>query len=164
MHSPHQKYLVKQELWQFRVPPFGLSTAPYTFTKLIKPVVSCLRRLETRTILYLDDMLIMHQSRELLLEQLAAALRLLTAVGFLLNLKKSVLTPSKPDGVPGVSHRLHQDGDIPHQAGQEHGSVGNCIPEGPCTNPGDHGGSPPSSASSPSPLPVPRENQIGGWP
>ena len=97
MRSPHQKYLRflwKQELWQFRVLPFGLSTAPYTFTKLMKPVVSCLRRLGTRMILYLDDMLIMHQSRELLLEQLAAALRLLTALGFLINLKKSVLTLS----------------------------------------------------------------------
>ena len=31
--------------WQFKVLPFGLSSAPYTFTKIMKPVVACLRRL-----------------------------------------------------------------------------------------------------------------------
>ena len=39
-------------------PPFGLSSAPCTFTKLLKPVVANMRKLGSRTILYLDDMLI----------------------------------------------------------------------------------------------------------
>ena len=98
IHPSCQKYLKfewKGQAWQFKALPFGLSSAPYVFTKLMKPVVSILRRLGIRSILYLDDMLIMSKSKEEAREHLATAVELLVAVGFIINLKKSVLSPTQ---------------------------------------------------------------------
>lgn len=44
-------------------------------------------------ILYLDNMLIMVRSKEEVRRHLAAAIELLTGLGFIVNMKKSVLTP-----------------------------------------------------------------------
>lgn len=82
-------------MWQFKVLPFSLSLAPFTFTKTMKPVMSALRRLEIRLILYLNDMLVLNQSKEKLLCHLASVLKLLISLGFLVNLNKSMLTPTR---------------------------------------------------------------------
>ena len=98
IHKDHQKYLRfrwENRAWQFRALPFGLSSAPQTFTKLLKPVVSTLRRLGIRLILYLDDMLIMAQCRDEMRTHLATAMELLCALGFIINMKKSVFTPAR---------------------------------------------------------------------
>ena len=98
IHSSHQKYLRFQwqgQTWEFKVLPFGLSSAPYTFSKLMKPVVSTLRKLGIRSILYLDDMLIMARSKEEARRHLATAMELLVALGFIINLKKSTLSPTQ---------------------------------------------------------------------
>ena len=61
IYPSHQRFLqfrIWDQLWQFKTLPFGLSSAPCTFTKLLKPVVANMRKLGSRTILYLDDMLI----------------------------------------------------------------------------------------------------------
>ena len=43
---------------QFQCLPFGLSCAPRTFTKLMKPMVGFLRERGVQLIIYLDDLLI----------------------------------------------------------------------------------------------------------
>ena len=43
---------------------FGLSAAPRVFTKLLKPVVGFLRQVGCCLIIYLDDLLILHQDRD----------------------------------------------------------------------------------------------------
>ena len=98
IHPSSQKFLKfkwRGQTWQFKALPFGLSSAPYVFTKLMKPVVSILRRLGIRSILYLDDMLIMSRSKEEARRHLATAVELLIALGFIINLKKSVLSPTQ---------------------------------------------------------------------
>ena len=98
IHSSHQKYLRFQwqgQTWKFKVLPFGLSSAPYTFSKLMKPVVSTLRKLGIRSILYLDDKLIMARSKEEARRHLATAMELLVALGFIIKLKKSTLSPTQ---------------------------------------------------------------------
>ena len=45
----------KPTFFVFNVLPFGLSTAPYTFTKLLKPVVSHWRGSGIRVCMFLDD-------------------------------------------------------------------------------------------------------------
>ena len=98
IHREHQKYLRFQwggQMWQFKALPFGLSSAPQTFTKLLKPVVCTLRRLGIRMILYLDDMLIMAQSRHEIRSHLASAIKLLCALGLIINMKKSVFKPAQ---------------------------------------------------------------------
>ncbi|KAM4795568.1 uncharacterized protein WCC33_000623 [Rhinophrynus dorsalis] len=83
------------QIWQFTCLPFGLSSAPWCFTKLLKPVVHFLRSRGVRMIIYLDDMLIMSQDKERLLSHTELTLRLLTSLGFLINWDKSVLVPSR---------------------------------------------------------------------
>ena len=75
-------------------PPIGLNSPPYT-SKLMKLVVSTLRKLGIRSILYLDDMLIMARNKEEARRHLATAMELLVALGFIINLKKSTLTPTQ---------------------------------------------------------------------
>ena len=68
----HRKYLRFQwerQLYEFLCLPFGLSSAPRTFTKLLKPVMSLIRQQGVRSIVFLDDMLLMAGSRERLLRQ-----------------------------------------------------------------------------------------------
>ena len=54
----HQKYLGFEwggKYFVFTVLPFGLSTAPYVFTKLLRPLVRLWRGKGHKAILYLDD-------------------------------------------------------------------------------------------------------------
>ena len=75
--------------------PLRLSSTPHIFTKLLKPVVSCLRRLGIQFILYLDDMLIMAQARDEVMSHLAIAMEPLCTLGFIVNMKKSVFAPAR---------------------------------------------------------------------
>ena len=93
----HQKFLRfvwKETMYEFACLPFGLASAPRVFTKLMKPVVGLLRQLGIRLIVYLDDMLIMAQSRDIALQHASTALDLLQGLGFMINYLKSVLVPS----------------------------------------------------------------------
>ena len=61
-----QKYLRfqwKDNLYEFQSLPFGLSSAPRVFTKLLKPVLARFRHQGMRLIMYLDDMLVMAQEQ-----------------------------------------------------------------------------------------------------
>ena len=92
----HQKYLSFQwetKFFHFTCLPFGLSTAPWTFTKVTRPVVQFLRARGVRMVIYLDDMLFFHQQKEGLLEIRGLALDLLEDLGFLVNYEKSELSP-----------------------------------------------------------------------
>jgi hypothetical protein len=88
-------FLWKDKKWRLRTLPFGLSNTPYTFAKLLKPVVAVLRKLGLPAILHLhlDDMLIMAQSIEKIEIHLASALELLIALGFAINAKRSGTEP-----------------------------------------------------------------------
>ncbi|XP_044147245.1 uncharacterized protein LOC122935540 [Bufo gargarizans] len=83
------------EVWRFTCLPFGLSSAPWCFTKLLRPVMAWLRCRGVRLIVYLDDILVMHQCQSTLLQHLQWTSQLLTDLGFLLNPEKSILTPSR---------------------------------------------------------------------
>ena len=52
-------------MYEFACLPFGLAGATRVFTKLMKPVVGMLHQLGIRRIVFLDDMLIMAQSRDI---------------------------------------------------------------------------------------------------
>jgi len=67
IHSSHQHLL--QFIWEgkhfrFLCLPFGLSAAPWVFTKLLKPVVGFLRQIGLHLIVYWDDMLFMHANKD----------------------------------------------------------------------------------------------------
>ena len=72
VHHEHMKFLRFRwgtQSFQFNSLPFGLSTAPRVFTKVLRPIVGQLRSMGVRCVIYLDDILIMHQNRDLLVQQ-----------------------------------------------------------------------------------------------
>ncbi|KAM4807615.1 LOW QUALITY PROTEIN: uncharacterized protein WCC33_005133 [Rhinophrynus dorsalis] len=89
------RFLWRNKMWQFTCLPFGLLSAPWCFTKLMKPVVAFLRSRGFRFIIYLDYILIMSQDPKLLLRQTNFTIHFLSDLGFLVNWKKSQLIPSQ---------------------------------------------------------------------
>ena len=94
----HRKFLRFQwqgRNYQFKTLPFGLATAPRTFTKLLAPVITELRSRGLRLIIYLDDILLMASSPDILKSHSQMLMQLLQELGFILNLKKCVLQPTQ---------------------------------------------------------------------
>jgi len=94
----HHKYLRFHWLGQsfeFQVLPFGLSSAPRVFTKVLAPVIAHLRRHGVQVYAYLDDILLASDSLQEARQAVRLALDFLTQAGFILNLKKSDLVPSQ---------------------------------------------------------------------
>ena len=81
-------------MYEFACLPYGLASAPRVFTKLMKPVVGLLRQPGIRLIVYLDNMLIMPQSRDIALQHASTAQDLFQGLGFMINYLKSVFVPS----------------------------------------------------------------------
>ena len=75
--------------------PFGLSSAPRVFTKVLKPFVGAVCNKGIRLVIYLDDMAIISSSRELSLEESAIVIQILESFGFIIIKEKSVLIPSQ---------------------------------------------------------------------
>ena len=92
-HQTFLRFLGDGTLWEFSYLPFGLASTPRTFTKIMKPVVPFLRNLGIRMIIYLDNILIFGNTVELLKCHLTSTQNLLEHLGFIANLKKSVLFP-----------------------------------------------------------------------
>lgn len=98
IHSEDQSFLQfkwKNTPFQFICLPFGLSSAPWVFTKLLKPVVAYWRQQGIRLIIYLDDILILNQSRESLEGQLVVVSNLLDSLGYIINKDKSHTIPTQ---------------------------------------------------------------------
>ena len=49
---------------QFQCLPFGLSSAPWVFTKVTQPIVAWLRQLGIRMVAYIDDFLLLAHTKE----------------------------------------------------------------------------------------------------
>lgn len=87
------RFRMDRQLFEFTCLPFGLSSAPRVFTKLLKPVVATLRRMGIRLVIYIDDMLIMARSREESQAHTHTVLDLLLRLGFAINWAKCCLGP-----------------------------------------------------------------------
>ena len=94
IHVEHRKFLRfmwEGQIFQFRVIPFGLASAPRIFTKILKPVIALLRRVEIGMVQYLDDCLWMNQELGLGKKDRDSILYVLMEVGFTINWSKSQL-------------------------------------------------------------------------
>lgn len=99
IHKDFKKYLRFQfgdnnEIYEFNVLPFGLNTAPFVFTKIMKPVVGLLRSCGYISTIYLDDILLISDSHQDCSDNLNSTINLLTALGFIINFDKSNLQPN----------------------------------------------------------------------
>ena len=76
----HRKFLRfkwKAEIHEFQCLPFGLSSTPRTFTKILKPVMAVLRQRGMRSIVFINDLLLMAQYLQELLKQIQEVLQFL---------------------------------------------------------------------------------------
>ena len=97
VHKKHKKYLrfsFRGVLYEFNAIPFGLSTAPYLFTKLVKPVVAWLRQKGFKSVVYLDDFLMIGTSREECRENARKSKNLLESLGLIISYGKKIFEPS----------------------------------------------------------------------
>ena len=96
IHQSHRKFLRfswRNQLFQFAALPFGLTSAPRVFTKVLKPVIANMRQRGIRCLIYIDDLIIVASSKMECNEQAAFAVQLLTDLGFNVNMEKSNLVP-----------------------------------------------------------------------
>ena len=87
-------FVIAGKPYQFRVLPFGLSTAPCDFTKTLAPVVQLLRYQGIRVHAYLDDWIIRADSPDQSRQHTRKTISLLQSLGWTINWKKPMLTPS----------------------------------------------------------------------
>ena len=81
---------------QWRTISFGMSEAPRICTKLLRPLMGLLKQLGIRCVLYIDDLLILHQDRTKLARGMAIAMNLLQSqVGLNLKTSKCCFQPSR---------------------------------------------------------------------
>ncbi len=101
-HRPFLRFAFEGRAWQYRVLPFGLSLSPRVFTKVVEGALAPLREVGVRILNYLDDWLILAQSREQLCDHRDLVLRHLSQLGLRVNWEKSKLSPAQRISFLGV--------------------------------------------------------------
>ncbi len=94
----HQTYLGfewRGQYYVWQVLPFGLSSSPSSFAKALRPVVQAAREQGHRLMAYLDDIIMLGSTREQCVAARNYVVKLLTELGWHINLEKSNLQPSQ---------------------------------------------------------------------
>ena len=105
IHHRSRKYLrftLRGRVYQFKALPFGLSTSPFVFTRLMIVIATFLRRRAITLHPYLDDWLARNQNRRKLLEHRQFIMSLINSLGLIINYEKSdlVIPPAfMPTGI-----------------------------------------------------------------
>lgn len=97
VHHSYRMYLRfqwKGKTYEYTALPFGLSTVPYIFTKIMHPIIKILREKGFHSIIYLDDFLLLGAIEEECQANVNATIELLSSLSFLINHSKSQLVPS----------------------------------------------------------------------
>ena len=100
---PWFRYRVLGEVFQWRTIPFGFKDSPRMFQKLIVEGLTPLRSQGLRLVIYLDDILLISPSYSQCLQEANLLVQLLLKLGFVVNLKKSELTPTQEKTFLGVA-------------------------------------------------------------
>ena len=98
IHPSSRKFLsfvVGSQTWQFKALPFGLTTAPQVFTRVMAPVAAFLHRQGIRILRYLDDWIVLSATLEEAYRAKDLLLHLCEVLGIIINLQTSCLTPSQ---------------------------------------------------------------------
>lgn len=94
----HRRFLrlsYNGQLLQITCLPFGLSSAPRTFTSLTNWIAEYLRSRYIRCVVYLDNFMLVNQSSRVLREHIAFMVNLMRQLGWTINMDKSVLVPTQ---------------------------------------------------------------------
>lgn len=92
-HRKKLRFEWKSQLYEFNVLCFGLCTAPFVFTKLLKPVSQYLRSQGLISVNYLDDFLLIGQTYNECVNNVTKTMNVLQSLGFVINFNKSQITP-----------------------------------------------------------------------
>ena len=82
-----------RDLLPVHLPTIWPVLCPWTFTKVMKPLMTLLRSWGIGIIIYIDDILILADSKEEATQHLEVLVSLLEALGFIINQEKSLLSP-----------------------------------------------------------------------
>ncbi|KAK4303876.1 hypothetical protein Pmani_024127 [Petrolisthes manimaculis] len=97
------RFIWQNVTFQFTCLPQGLSSAPRIFTKILKPVLSHLRKLLITVSCYIDDCIFIANSDKELIDNVKYAVQLFDSVGLTVNLNKSVLVPTQKVEFLGIT-------------------------------------------------------------
>ena len=88
-------FALGSRIFVFLVVPFGLSPAPWAFSRILKPVKARLRSQNVVVFSYLDDFLVLGSSPQRALSNMQKTVDLLVSLGFGINWGKSSVTPAQ---------------------------------------------------------------------
>ena len=91
---PYLHCCLKGHVYQFKALCFGLSTGPQVFTRVFTLVSESAHRRGMCLLHYLDNWLVVVETRDLLLSHQDLLLQLCSDLGIMVNWKKSDLIPS----------------------------------------------------------------------
>ena len=92
-HRKYLKFSFNGKLWNFKCLPNGLSSGPRLFTKLLKPPFALLREKGHTVLGYIDDTIIIANSKEAAKKAITETVELLTELGFIVHTEKSQFSP-----------------------------------------------------------------------
>ncbi|CEP18222.1 hypothetical protein [Parasitella parasitica] len=98
LHPESRRFLRlkwRNQVYQYCTTAFGLSSSPFVFTKVCRPILEHLRSRGFRISAYLDDWLLIANSKQQAETQARQVVSLLEDLGWIINYKKSVLTPTQ---------------------------------------------------------------------
>lgn len=98
IHRESKKFLrfrFEDQLFEFNYMPFGLCTAPYVFTKVLRPILAYLRNKGWISVNYLDDFLCIGKDFKNCEENVRCTMFTLQSLGFHINFMKSRLVPQQ---------------------------------------------------------------------
>lgn len=116
IHPADRRYLkfaFEGSVYQFRVLPFGVATAPYVFTRIVRTMAARFRSVGIQFHHYIDDWLIIADSPSQAIEQSGFVLRLATSLGWIPNWAKSHLSPTQRFEYVGVDYDLERGVALP---------------------------------------------------
>ncbi len=112
-HRPFLRFAFEGRAWQYRVLPFGLSLSPRVFKKVVEGALTPLREVGVRILNYLNDWLILAQSREQLGDHRDLVLRHLSQLGLRVKRKEQAL-PCAENLFSRCGVRLSEYDGTPH--------------------------------------------------
>ena len=98
VHPLFHRYLAfryKGTDYCFKAMPFGLSTAPRVFTRITRVILAYLRSKGRTIFAYLDDWLLLANSKEESIQFTSEVVSLLSSLGWVINHQKSALIPAQ---------------------------------------------------------------------
>ena len=111
-HTGYLKFFWKGKAYKFVCLPFGLASAPRTFTKILKPVANFLRSQGVKMLVYIDDILVTADTKESLRQQLRLVSSTLTALRVCSKYQEVHTRTHSTDRVFGYDDRLKGDENL----------------------------------------------------